>query len=453
MIVLYCIFFGVYSLIPPIREPNSIAFFLIGFTVHSLLGYVLWVKLRHQSVSVFLIAILFLLPRIIILPMEPWLSDDVFGYLWYGRLTLHGYNPFALSADSSVFEHLRNSSYTLVAYKQFPAIYPPLTEIFMTIGVAIGELFTQEWHSALMGWKSVLFVCEAITLYYVIKIRTVGSEMYRNGILFFIFSPLPVVEIIGQGHNDGLLLPFLALFIYLIAKKDSSQNKFSLQIGLLIGCMVAIKIYPVVFLVPLLLYRGISLQSKALIVGSVTLTILAISMPFFYDVVALNNFVEILQFYNKTSFNSPPLLSTREILYRLGVDKWWEVAPKLLTLCRVCSIIALAGWFYMKHKAGEQLMQPKYMGVQLFLLLCFIMISPKVHTWYLIPILFINIFVGFRSVAFMLPLQVFSYSLYLYASPKENFLVEWLVWGIFVFTIIMEIRKNLFETKTISVYK
>lgn len=453
MIVLYCIFFGIYSLIPPIREPNSISLFLIGFTVHSLLGYILWVKLRHQSVSVFLIAILFLLPRIITLPMLPWLSDDVFGYLWYGRLTLHGYNPFLANADSYLFEYLRNSSYHLLAYKQFPAIYPPLTEIFMTIGVAIGELFTQEWYTALMGWKSVLLVGEVVTLYFLIKVQTLGTEVYRNGILLFIFSPLPVIEIIGQGHNDGLLLPFLAILLFLIAKKGFEKDKMSLLIGMLIGCMIAIKIYPFVFFLPLLLQRSVAFRNKVLVIASAIVTVFIVSFPFFYNPIALTNFKEILQFYNKTAFNSPPLLFTRELLYQLGIEKWWEKAPHLITLFRMSLLLVIGGWYYKKQKSNETTSFGTFVLVQLLLLLAFIMISPKVHTWYLVPILLLNLFVGIRSVAFLLPLQVFSYSLYLYASPKENFLIEWFVWGIFIFAIIWEMRNGLFGTKTVSVYK
>lgn len=438
-IILYCITFIGYILIPAIREPNNIGAFLTLVTLHSIVGYIVWVKIRHQTLTLPLLLLLFLVPRLIIVPMLPWLSDDVYGYLWYGRLAVHGMNPFIDGADSPLFSHLRNSSYDLLAYKQFPAIYPPLAEVFMALGVGIGELFSKEWFTAFMGWKVVLFIGELIAFFILIRKRNVESDSLRKGIILFLLSPLPVIEIIGQGHNDGLLLPFIAIMIIILNNRKEWSLSKVIYLGVLIGCMTSIKVYPIVLILPLLLYRSVSIRHKAILCTSFVVTVVALALPFFYDYHALNNFVEILKFYNLTSFNSPPLLFMREIAQILGSEKWWELAPKLVTIARVSSIGIIGVLFYRMLKKNQNIDTINaLLFVQFMMLLAFTLISPKVHTWYFVPLLFLNCIVFSRSVAFVLPLQLFSYSLYLLAIPKELFYLEWLVWGIFIVAFILE---------------
>lgn len=438
-IFLYCISFIGYTIIPALREPNNVGNFLILIALHSIIGYIVWVKIRHRTLTLPLLLVLFLAPRLIIIPMLPWLSDDVYGYLWYGRLAVHGVNPFIDSADSPLFSYLRNSSYELLAYKQFPAIYPPLAELFMAGGVGIGELFSKEWFSALMGWKFVLLSCEIAAFFVLIRERNTESGFLRKGIVLFLLSPLPVIEIMGQGHNDGLLLPFLAIMIILLKNKKEWSLPKAIGMGILIGCMTSIKVYPIVLILPLMLYPSMRLRHKVILCFSFIATIVGVSLPYFSEYRALNNFVEILKFYNLTSFNSPPLHIMRELAHISGSERWWELAPKLLTVARASSIVIIGTLFFrlVKRKQNIDTMNT-LLFTQFLMLLAFILISPKVHTWYFVPILFLNCLIFSRTIAFVLPIQLLSYSLYLFTIPKELFYLEWLVWGVFIVSFIVE---------------
>ena len=87
--------FFFYLLIPPIRNAEHTQYFLILHTVHALCGIFL-LRSFSESPSPRVLTLLFIMTRIAVFGFYPWLSDDVFGYLFYGNATLHGANLYAL---------------------------------------------------------------------------------------------------------------------------------------------------------------------------------------------------------------------------------------------------------------------------------------------------------------------------------------------------------------------
>ena len=65
--------------------------------------------------------------RAALLPSPPLLSEDVYRYLWEGRIQSHGGNPYAPEdrATAEKWEPLRDDLWRLMANKRFTAVYPP----------------------------------------------------------------------------------------------------------------------------------------------------------------------------------------------------------------------------------------------------------------------------------------------------------------------------------------
>lgn len=443
LVIIYLLIYGIYVIIPPVRTPDSVSAFLWAVGVHGMVGIALWSLLKNKHITIPLLFILFFVPRLIVFPMLPWLSDDVFGYLWYGHVTIQGMNPFIAPAESPIFEALRNGSYELMAYKQFPAIYPPLAEVFMAAGVGLGELFSDTWYAALFGWKTILFLMEALMFLLITKVKISQTQTHKQGIMLFVVCPLPVIEIMGQAHNDGLLLPFL-IALYGLASRTLTLPSLhrAFGIGLIIGAMAAIKIYPIVLIIPFLFHHSLSWKHKFSLCLSAACILLAVSLPFFWNNDALLQFADVLQFYNRTSFNSPPLLFIRQVLASMNVHEWWNSAPNVLTAVRAFSVIILAvfWYFYSKHHQKKDITQQCF-SMSLAMLLCFLMLSPKVHTWYFVPVLGLNIITRFQSIGLIITAQMASYSLYLWQPPTEQFAIEWAAWACLFFAIAIEYRQ------------
>lgn len=444
LVLLYLIIYAAYIIIPPVRNPESITYFLAALSIHSIIAALLWNTLKTTMPSLLLLAILFFVPRIILFPMLPWLSDDVFGYLWYGHVTVNGMNPFAAPADSPLFDHLRNSGYQFMAYKQFPAIYPPLAELWFALGVWMGQLYDDGWIAALMGWKSVLMLMELTTFALIIKARTLYAEHINRGALLFVLSPLPVIEIIGQAHNEGLIMPLIMLLVITtpILLKAQTQ-RLALLTGLIIGAMAAIKIYPIVLILPYIAHHSLNPRNKLTLCISAAMTLLAISAPFLSNPESLRQFVEVLQFYNRTSFNSPPLHLVREVLSMLNIEQWWHKAPAVLTLVRIGTVITLAAiWqrYSKKHPSNPLLSQ--FFHISLAILLCFTMLSPKVHTWYLVPIITLNVITAYQSIGLWATLHMATYALYLFNPPEEYYALNYTIWAFMLILLAKEVHKK-----------
>ncbi|MEM7435102.1 MAG: hypothetical protein AAF436_08120 [Myxococcota bacterium] len=69
----------------------------------------------------------------------PVLSDDVYRFVWEGRLWGHGFNPYRLPPDASAVSGLRDSVWESINNKPLASIYPPLSQaLFFLIELSGG---------------------------------------------------------------------------------------------------------------------------------------------------------------------------------------------------------------------------------------------------------------------------------------------------------------------------
>ncbi len=141
-----------------------------------------------------------LLFRVILLPAPPSLSDDIYRYIWEGRLQLEGINPYAMPPSDPRLAPLRDRIWEGINNKDLPAIYPPATEWILAAGAFPGETPT------LMKIPFIL-ADMALVVMLVGLLRARG----RPGTLVvaYAWSPLAVVEVAGSGHNDPLAVLLL----------------------------------------------------------------------------------------------------------------------------------------------------------------------------------------------------------------------------------------------------
>ncbi|MGH9870368.1 MAG: hypothetical protein ACREAA_19705 [Candidatus Polarisedimenticolia bacterium] len=138
--------------------------------------------------------------RLILLPSTPWLSDDIWRYMWEGRLQWHGVNPYAHAPDDPALEHLRDGIYEKVNHRHLPAIYPPVTQWAMALGASAGP--------SVLAMKGIFVLAEAgVVLALLALLRRRGLPASR--VLLYAWNPLAVVEVAGSGHNDPLGIAFL----------------------------------------------------------------------------------------------------------------------------------------------------------------------------------------------------------------------------------------------------
>lgn len=174
--------------------------------------------------------------RLALVVAPPILSDDVYRYVWEGRIQLYGGNPFVWEdrPEGQRWIPLRDDVWRGVTHKYYSALYPPAWQMAARAVVWV--------HDSVTAMKAFLVLCEIGALAILaLVLRRRGLPPER--ILVLAWSPLALVEIAGSGHNDAfaILLTVLALAALETGRPllSAAAGAVALQAKVLPGLVVA----------------------------------------------------------------------------------------------------------------------------------------------------------------------------------------------------------------------
>lgn len=297
-------------------------------------------------------------------------SDDIYRYVWDGKLQHFGISPYTYAPDDPALA--KYHSETLPALVNFPhikSIYPPVGQLLFRVSYGLfGESVT--------GMK-LLFLLAAmgsICLFYSI-LKTRGSD--PRWLLFFAWNPLVIMETAINGHLDILMVFFILLCLWLFYK---GKTVFS---GIALACAVLTKLIPIIFLPVFLLFfiynheeheehqenegwNGVFKRILEFFVPQV-LTI-AVFYAFYFES-ASNMFLTVVNYSTKWYFNNPMF----NVI--LAVFERNETAHVVSFSLFVLVFIVI-------------LVKVKPLEKQLFYAAgAFVLLNPTIHPWYLMILL------------------------------------------------------------------
>jgi alpha-1,6-mannosyltransferase len=155
------------------------------------------------------VALLFLIAaglRALFLWTDPVLSDDVYRYVWDGRVQRAGINPYLYPPSDPALAALRDEAiYPGINNKDIPTIYPPLMQAVFFIATAISEsVFSMKASFVLVDFGLVWALMKLL--------EARGLHPLRS--LVYAWSPLAAVEVAGSGHNDVLAVALLVAALW-----------------------------------------------------------------------------------------------------------------------------------------------------------------------------------------------------------------------------------------------
>jgi alpha-1,6-mannosyltransferase len=163
----------------------------------------------------------------------PYLSTDVYRYVWDGRVQAAGINPYryvpaddALKPlrDETIYPHINRADYA-------HTIYPPAAQIIYFVVTRISERVT--------AMKLAMLVFDAATIgFLVVLLQGLGAPPDR--VLIYAWHPLTVWEIAGSGHVDAAVVSFLALALL------ARQRRIPALAGVSIALGTLVKFFPLV---------------------------------------------------------------------------------------------------------------------------------------------------------------------------------------------------------------
>jgi alpha-1,6-mannosyltransferase len=202
------------------------------------------VILRHRLPvrTIWLVLGVGILLRAVLLPTPPFLSSDIYRYVWDGRVQSAGINPYrylpvdpALAAlrDTAIYPSINRPDYART-------IYPPMAQL---VFAGVGRL----WDSV-TAMKITMVGFEALGLLCMLPILAMAG-LPRERILIYAWNPLTLWSFASDGHVDAIAVGLLGLTLLLRARRRDGWA------GALLGCAALVKFFPIV-IAPALLRGG-----------------------------------------------------------------------------------------------------------------------------------------------------------------------------------------------------
>jgi len=198
------------SLRDNLLSPVWIYFFLY------LSAYVVYVYASYRVVGVvaaklpwipLFIVVTGIVYRLLLLHSPPSLSTDIYRYIWDGRLTDHGINPFRWSPNDPRLSSLRDSNIWI------PMEYKPYQTVYMSISQAIFAIGGLLFGSNIVGFKCIYTLFDVGVILLLWRLLVILKQPAWK-VVWYAWCPLPIFEVALSGHQDvcGVFF-FLATFV------------------------------------------------------------------------------------------------------------------------------------------------------------------------------------------------------------------------------------------------
>ncbi len=413
---------ALYIFISYFTERHESTFLLTSYSL--LFGFYLWLahKTKPCSVPHFLfVAIVF---RLLFLFAMPNLSDDIYRFVWDGKLLLNGINPFeqlpSYYAQHGLPSGLTIDLYQLLNSPDYFTIYPPFAQLVFLVSVYFSP--DSVLGSAVI-MRLLIIVAEIVTIYTLIKLVD-HYGINRKHVMWYALNPLVILELTGNLHYEAFMICFLVVGLYLYV------NKKLIASAAFIALAISAKLLPLMLL-PLFL-RKVPVKKLFKYYSWVGLFTVLMFLPLVSYALLDGMSSSIGLYFQKFEFNASIYYLIREIGFSVkGYNVIGAVGPYLALLTFIF-IIGVA-WF------KKQLDLPKLIMI---VLTGYFLLATTVHPWYITTILAFAIFTHYRYVVLWSFLIFFTYMGYSQTGFQEALWVTTIEYVLVIVYILYETFKE-----------
>ena len=346
--------------------------------------------------------------RISILFISPNLSDDYYRFIWDGRLSSIGENPFLtlpsefIESEKAVQLDVAGEVYEGFNSHHYYSVYPPINQSIYWVAATFGG--HNPYYEALI-MRLFILLGEIGSVWLILQLLK-SSNLPIKYAVWYAWNPVIILEFVGNLHFEGLMLFFMLLGLYLLQYKRYHLG------ALAWGASICIKLLPLMFLPLFLKYLGVK---KSIQFYSITLLFFIATYIPFWDANLIPNIQSSIELYFGTfEFNAGIIYFIRWMGFQsVGYDITYKVMPIVAKL--IVLFIVLFGLMYNPKKITDL--------IKAILLCAFIYLSlgAIVHPWYvamLVP------FAAISNWKFPLAwsfLVILSYAAYQNSEYQENY--------------------------------
>ena len=323
--------------------------------------------------------------RLAMLPTLP--GDDLWRYLWEGKVQLHGFNPYQLAPGSAALAGLRDADWVRINHQNVAAIYPPLAELMFAALAWTGN--------SVLGYK-LLFACADLGVIAILRRVLSRGGSSPDTAVWYAWNPLVVYTSAGAAHFDSLMVLAMMGAVWCLDRSSVHPARESgpwqvpplawASTGLL-GISIALKAVPVVWLPVWFFALGWRHAMVTLPVAVAIAPALAL----------LYGFPDVPVFGGLEHFAGG---------FQVNNAVWWIVDPanRLGGIYGgVAALVCLALAFWLRRD---------WRRATLWVMGAALLLSPALHAWYVLWVLPLAVWRGERARAWVvLSVSVFGYFL------------------------------------------
>lgn len=373
-------------------------FMKVAFIQSAIYLLAAWIVSRaRSSTATILIAIIFaVLFRLSILFAPPYLSDDIYRYVWDGRVQAAGINPYRYIPAAPELARLRDETiYPKINRRDYAhTIYPPAAQLVFLLTTRISE--------SVVWMKVTILGFEMVAIWAIAQLLNLLGRP-RQLLLLYAWHPLVVWEFAGSGHVDAIAICFIALAFL------AWQRRSDLGAGFMLACATLTKLFPLVLL-PALLKQGRWRIVPVFIVTTV-LGYLA------YLSVGLTAVFGSVPVYTKEMG-----VFTGQQFYALSlVHKLfgWQLPALAYMIAAVVVMCAIALWVLATRTQAEDNLK----HAMVLATATTVLFAPH-FSWYFCWLVFFLCFTPRLAVFYLTIANLFLYATWLGDSPEEMFVIN-----------------------------
>jgi hypothetical protein len=187
-----------------------------------------------RAVAIIAFAVAF---RLVLLSQQPFLSADVYRYIWDGRVQTAGINPYRFVPADPQLDALRDEKiFNAIppTDRQWISPYPPVAQAIFYISYRI-------WHSSVGGFKAMMSLFDLLSMLALVAVL-IKEEKDPARVVVFAWHPLLVYESAHSGHVEAVYIACIALALAAWSFRQRAGA------GALIGAATLVKFYPALLL-------------------------------------------------------------------------------------------------------------------------------------------------------------------------------------------------------------
>lgn len=305
--------------------------YIVGFEIIFLVAFGLYagvvaLALRQKTWSKSEWAVVFALAATMqgfLIFTPPTLSDDMYRYIWDGRVQAQGLSPYRYPPKARELAYLRDETiWRHINRKASVTVYPPAAEMAYA-------LLWRFWPDN-VRWFQMVTAASGLLAGGLLVGLLRALDRSPTQVLIYLWSPLLAFETAHAAHVDGLILPLLIGAWWARVKERDSL------VGVLLGLATAMKFYPALLLPAL--WRPHHPQGRWRLPLAFTVTVLITYLPYLFRYGS--EVIGFLPKYLKEQFNIGPLPNLLlSFFHQAGFEAKQSVGFLLLA---VLALLALA---------------------------------------------------------------------------------------------------------------